>query len=192
MVNIVLFGPPGAGKGTQSENIINKYGLKHISTGDLFRKHLGEGTHLGKKAQSYMDNGKLVPDEVVIGMVADFLDDNEGAEGFIFDGFPRTVAQAEALDELLEEHDQHIHCMVMLDVPQDELRKRLLERGKTSGRADDQNVEKINVRIQEYLDKTLPVAGYYQGQNKTCKINGVGTIEGIFADIVSEIDNHLD
>ena len=131
MVNIVLFGPPGAGKGTQSENIINKYGLKHISTGDLFRKHLGEGTYLGKKAQSYMDNGKLVPDDVVIGMVADFLDENEGAEGFIFDGFPRTVAQAEALDELLEEHDQHIHCMVMLDVPQDELRTRLLSRGKT-------------------------------------------------------------
>lgn len=192
MVNIVLFGPPGAGKGTQSENIISKYGLKHISTGDLFRKHLGEGTYLGKKAQSYMDNGKLVPDEVVIGMVADFLDDNAEAEGFIFDGFPRTVAQAEALDELLEEHDQHIHCMVMLDVPQDELRKRLLERGKTSGRTDDQNVEKINVRIQEYLDKTLPVAGYYQGQNKACKINGVGTIETIFADIVTEIDSHLD
>lgn len=192
MVNIVLFGPPGAGKGTQSENIINKYGLKHISTGDLFRKHLGEGTHLGKRAQSFMDNGKLVPDEVVIGMVADFLDDNAEAEGFIFDGFPRTVAQAEVLDELLEEHDQHIHCMVMLDVPQDELRKRLLERGKTSGRVDDQNVEKINVRIQEYLDKTLPVAGYYQGQNKACKINGVGTIETIFADIVTEIDSHLD
>ncbi len=192
MVNIVLFGPPGAGKGTQSENIINKYGLKHISTGDLFRKHLGEGTYLGKKAQSYMDNGKLVPDDVVIGMVADFLDENEGAEGFIFDGFPRTVAQAEALDELLEEHDQHIHCMVMLDVPQDELRTRLLSRGKTSGRTDDQNVEKINVRIQEYLDKTLPVAGYYQGQNKACKVNGVGTIEGIFGDIVSEIDSHLD
>ena len=192
MVNIVLFGPPGAGKGTQSKNIINKYSLKHISTGDLFRKHLGEGTHLGKRAQSFMDNGKLVPDEVVIGMVADLLDENAEAEGFIFDGFPRTVTQAEALDELLEEHDQHIHCMVMLDVPHDELRKRLLERGKTSGRADDQNVEKIDVRIQEYLDKTLPVADYYQGQGKIAKINGVGSIEGIFADIVSEINGHLD
>ena len=191
MNNIVLFGPPGAGKGTQSENIIEKYGLKHISTGDLFRKHLGEGTKLGKKAQSFMDNGKLVPDEVVIGMVDDFLNANTDAKGFIFDGFPRTVAQAEALDELLANHDTKINCMVMLDVPEAELIKRLLERGKTSGRADDQNEEKINTRIQEYLNKTLPVATFYEGQNKMAKINGVGTIEGIFDDIVNEIDNHL-
>jgi adenylate kinase len=191
MNNIVLFGPPGAGKGTQSENIISKYGLKHISTGDLFRKHLGEGTDLGKKAQSYMDNGKLVPDEVVIGMVDDFLNDHTDAKGFIFDGFPRTVAQAEALDSLLSNHSTQINCMVMLDVPEEELKKRLLERGKTSGRADDQNEEKINTRIQEYLNKTLPVASFYQGQNKAAKINGVGSIEGIFEDIASEIDNHL-
>lgn len=191
MNNIVLFGPPGAGKGTQSENIISKYGLKHISTGDLFRKHLGEGTDLGKKAQSYMDNGKLVPDEVVIGMVDDFLNDHTDAKGFIFDGFPRTVAQAEALDSLLRNHSTQINCMVMLDVPEEELKKRLLERGKTSGRADDQNEEKINTRIQEYLNKTLPVASFYQGQNKAAKINGVGSIEGIFEDIASEIDNHL-
>ncbi|HEY9117850.1 MAG TPA: adenylate kinase, partial [Roseivirga sp.] len=166
MINIVLFGPPGAGKGTQSEKIINTYGLKHISTGDLFRKHLGEGTELGKKAQSFMDNGKLVPDEVVIGMVEDFLNENTGAKGFIFDGFPRTVAQAEALDNLLNSHNTEISCMIMLDVPQDELKRRLLDRGKTSGRVDDQNEEKINVRIQEYLDKTLPVATFYEGQNK--------------------------
>ena len=191
MNNIVLFGPPGAGKGTQSENIIEKYGLKHISTGDLFRKHLGEGTELGKKAQSYMDNGHLVPDEVVIGMVDDFLNANTDAKGFIFDGFPRTVAQAEALDVLLDNHDTKINCMVMLDVPQEELKRRLLERGKTSGRADDQNEEKINTRIQEYLNKTLPVAAFYEGQGKMAKINGVGTIEGIFEDITSEIDNHL-
>lgn len=191
MNNIVLFGPPGAGKGTQSENIIEKYGLKHISTGDLFRKHLGEGTELGKKAQSFMDNGKLVPDEVVIGMVDDFLNANTDAKGFIFDGFPRTVAQAEALDTLLENHSTKINCMVMLDVPEDELKRRLLERGKTSGRADDQNEEKINTRIQEYLNKTLPVAAFYEGQGKAAKINGVGTIEGIFEDIASEIDNHL-
>lgn len=190
MNNIVLFGPPGAGKGTQSENIINKYGLKHISTGDLFRKHLGEGTDLGKKAQSFMDNGKLVPDEVVIGMVDDFLNANTDAKGFIFDGFPRTVAQAEALDELLAKHDTKINCMVMLDVPEDELKRRLLERGKTSGRADDQNEEKINVRIQEYLNKTLPVAAFYEQQEKAEKVNGVGSIQEIFDSISSAIDAH--
>ena len=135
MVNIVLFGPPGAGKGTQSEKIIEKYGLKHISTGDLFRKHLGEGTELGKKAQNYMDNGKLVPDEVVIGMVGETVKEFQTAPGFIFDGFPRTVAQAEALDALLAKYDTSIACMIMLEVPVEELKKRLLERGKTSGRA---------------------------------------------------------
>lgn len=191
MNNIVLFGPPGAGKGTQSENIIEKFGLKHISTGDLFRKHLGEGTALGKKAQSFMDNGKLVPDEVVIGMVEDFLNENTNAKGFIFDGFPRTVAQAEALDELLKKHNTQINCMVMLDVPEKELIKRLLERGKTSGRTDDQNEEKINTRIQEYLNKTLPVAAFYEKQNKMAKINGVGSIQEIFESISTEIDNHL-
>ena len=190
MVNIVLFGPPGAGKGTQSENIIEKYGLKHISTGDLFRKHLGEGTELGKKAQSYMDNGKLVPDEVVIGMVDETINDHKTAPGFIFDGFPRTVAQAEALDTLLEAHDTNIACMIELDVPQDELKRRLLERGKTSGRADDQNEEKINVRIQEYLNKTVPVAEFYAGQDKNCKVNGVGSIAGIFEEITDAIDTH--
>ena len=154
MINIVLFGPPGAGKGTQSQKIIDTFQLKHISTGDLFRKHLGEGTDLGKKAQSYMDNGKLVPDEVVIGMVDDFLNANSDAKGFIFDGFPRTVAQAEALDELLKNRNTKIDQMIMLNVPEDELKRRLLERGKTSGRADDQNEEKINVRIQEYLKFT--------------------------------------
>ena len=190
MVNIVLFGPPGAGKGTQSENIIAKYGLKHISTGDLFRKHLGEGTELGRKAQSYMDNGKLVPDEVVIGMVDETINDHKEAPGFIFDGFPRTVAQAEALDQLLAGHDTDIACMIELDVPQDELKRRLLERGKTSGRADDQNEEKINVRIQEYLNKTVPVAEFYAGQEKNCKIEGVGSIEGIFENIEKAIDTH--
>lgn len=191
MINLVLFGPPGAGKGTQSEKIINTFGLKHISTGDLFRKHLGEGTELGKEARSYMDNGKLVPDEVVIGMVDDFLNENTDAKGFIFDGFPRTVAQAEALDELLSKRETKIDCMIMLDVPQDELKRRLLERGKTSGRADDQNEEKINVRIQEYLNKTLPVAAFYEEQGKASKINGVGTIEGIFEQIEAAINTHV-
>lgn len=190
MVNIVLFGPPGAGKGTQSEHIIQKYGLKHISTGDLFRKHLGEGTQLGKEARSYMDNGKLVPDEVVIGMVDETINEHKNAPGFIFDGFPRTVAQAEALDKLLAGHNTGISCMIELDVPQGELKKRLLERGKTSGRADDQNEEKINVRIEEYLNKTVPVAKFYASQDKNCKINGVGSIEGIFGDIIQSMDTH--
>ncbi|MFT7381292.1 MAG: adenylate kinase [Roseivirga sp.] len=190
MVNIVLFGPPGAGKGTQSENIISKYGLKHISTGDLFRKHLGEGTDLGKKAQSFMDNGKLVPDEVVIGMVDETINEFKTAPGFIFDGFPRTVAQAEALDKLLAKHNTTIACMIMLNVPEEELKKRLIERGKTSGRADDQNEEKINVRIQEYLNKTVPVAEFYSSQNKICKVNGVGSIDDIFDQISLAIDGH--
>lgn len=190
MVNIVLFGPPGAGKGTQSENIIEKYGLKHISTGDLFRKHLGEGTTLGKEARSYMDNGKLVPDEVVIGMVDETINEHKDAPGFIFDGFPRTVAQAEALDDLMAKHDTDIACMIELEVPQPELKKRLLKRGETSGRVDDQNEEKINVRIQEYLNKTVPVAEFYAGQNKNCKINGVGSIDEIFGNIKEAIDTH--
>jgi len=133
----------------------------------------------------------LVPDEVVIGMVDDFLNANTDAKGFIFDGFPRTVAQAEALDSLLNKHDTQINCMVMLDVPEKELIKRILERGKTSGRADDQNEEKINTRIQEYLNKTLPVAAFYEKQNKSARINGVGSIEEIFDSIKTEIDHHL-
>lgn len=191
MLNIVLFGPPGAGKGTQSENIINKYGLNHISTGDLFRKHLGEGTELGKRAQQFMDHGKLVPDEVVIGMVDDYISTKKEAAGFIFDGFPRTVAQAEALDILLEKNGTNISCMIMLDVEEEELKNRLLERGKTSGRADDQNVEKINVRIQEYLNKTVPVAEFYGKQNKRHKVNGIGSIEGIFEAIAEELDKQV-
>lgn len=188
MLNIVLFGPPGAGKGTQSEKIIAKYGLKHLSTGDLFRKHLGEGTELGKLAQGYMDHGKLVPDEVVVGMVEDTVADHLDGKGFIFDGFPRTVAQASALDEMLAKHDLTISGMVSLVVPEEELIKRLLERGKTSGRVDDQNEEKIAVRIGEYENKTAPVAHYYEDQGKYNGINGVGTIDGIFRSISEAIE----
>ena len=179
MLNIVLFGPPGAGKGTQSEFLINDYQLVHLSTGDLFRKHLGEGTELGKLAQGYMDAGKLVPDEVVISMVEEKIKDHLDAKGFIFDGFPRTVAQAEALDSMLASHNLSISGMVELKVPQDELKKRLLERGKTSGRVDDQNEEKIDTRIQVYLNETAPVADFYQNQNKFNSIKGVGVIEDI-------------
>lgn len=179
MLNIVLFGPPGAGKGTQSEFLINDFQLVHLSTGDLFRKHLGEGTELGKMAQGYMDEGKLVPDEVVIGMVEDKVKDHLDAKGFIFDGFPRTVNQAEALDKMLASHNLSISGMIALEVPHEELKTRLLERGKTSGRVDDQNINKINTRIQVYLDETAPVADFYKQQSKFNGIDGVGGIEDI-------------
>ncbi len=189
MLNIVLFGPPGAGKGTQSEKLIEKYHLTHISTGDLFRKHLKEGTELGKLAQKYMDDGFLVPDEVVIGMVDDRLDQGDVTHGIIFDGFPRTVAQAEELDKILEKRGETIHAMLALQVPEEELKKRLLLRGQQSGRADDQNEEKINNRIRVYEKETLPVSKFYEGQGKFEAINGVGSIDDIFANISEKVDN---
>jgi adenylate kinase len=188
MLNIILFGPPGAGKGTQSENIINKYKLTHIATGDLFRKHLGEGTELGKLAQKYMDEGNLVPDQVVIGMVDEKLKEVTDTQGFIFDGFPRTVPQAEALETLLKEKGQSIAGMIALDVPEKELKKRIKERGKTSGRADDQDEKKIENRIKVYLDETLPVANYFDQKDKFVKIEGVGSIDDIFKNICEKID----
>ncbi|MBV6645224.1 MAG: adenylate kinase [Cyclobacteriaceae bacterium] len=189
MLNIVLFGPPGAGKGTQSENIINKYALVHLSTGDLFRMHLDEGTELGKMAQGFMDQGKLVPDHVVISMVEDKIKEHLDARGFIFDGFPRTVNQAEALDKMLTNHNLAISGMVALQVPEAELRKRLLLRGQTSGRADDQNEEKISTRIKVYEDETSPVADYYQSQGKFNAIEGVGSIDAISEQISAVIDS---
>jgi len=188
MLNIVLFGPPGAGKGTQSAKLIDRFKLTHISTGDLFRKHLSEGTELGKLAQKYMDDGFLVPDEVVIGMVEDRISQDDVTNGIIFDGFPRTVNQAEALDELLEKKGEHISGMIALDVPEEELKKRLLERGKISGRADDQNEEKINNRIAVYRKETLPVSEYYRAQDKFYTVNGVGSIEDIFSSLVQTIE----
>ena len=188
LLNLVLFGPPGAGKGTQSELIIEHYHLEHISTGDLFRKHLGEGTALGKQAQNYMDQGKLVPDEIVIGMVDDKINNTPDANGFIFDGFPRTVNQAEALDRLLDSKDSGISVMISLEVPQEELISRIRLRGKTSGRSDDQDDSKIHTRLQEYTEKTLPVAAYYYQQEKLVKVNGVGSIEEIFQNIREALD----
>src|SRR5690606_35682417 len=164
MLNIVLFGPPGAGKGTQSKKLIEKYNLNHISTGDLFRKHLGEGTELGKLAQKYMDEGRLVPDEVVIGMVDDKIKSTPGVKGFIFDGFPRTVAQAEALDQLLAKNDMEISGMIALEVPEEILKERIRGRGKTSGRAGDQAEAKSNTRTSVYLDATRPAADSYRKQ----------------------------
>lgn len=188
MLNIVLFGPPGAGKGTQSERIIEKYHLTHISTGDLFRKNIKEGTELGLRAKSFMDAGNLVPDEVVVGMVDDFLKHHRDAEGFIFDGYPRTTPQAEALDRQLENMGHPIAAMLSLAVPDEELKARLANRGKTSGRPDDQDPEKINNRISVYYRETQPVMDYYKAQGKYVEIHGLGDIEEIFSSISDAID----
>ena len=189
MLNLVLFGPPGAGKGTQSAKIIEKYGLVHLSTGDLLRAEISAGTALGLEAKKLMDQGILVPDAVVIGMIENKLNENKAAAGFIFDGFPRTVAQAEALDSLLASHSLNITQMIALEVAEEELTQRLLERGKSSGRPDDQNESLIRKRVQEYMEKTAPVAGYYANQGKFTGINGVGEIEVIFGQIISIIES---
>jgi adenylate kinase len=191
MLNLVLFGPPGAGKGTQSQKLIDKYNLVHLSTGDLLRSEIAAGTELGLKAKALMDNGLLVPDEVVIGMIDNKLKENKKAGGFIFDGFPRTVPQAEGLDRLMEENGTAITCMIALQVEEGELIKRLLLRGKTSGRPDDQNEELISKRVQEYNTKTAQVANYYEKQGKFFSVNGIGEIDEIFNNTCAIIDRHL-
>lgn len=188
MLNLVLFGPPGAGKGTQSEKIIDKHKLVHLSTGDLLRSEIKAGTELGLKAKTLMDQGILVPDEVVIGMIDNKLKENREAAGFIFDGFPRTVKQAEALDTLLSSYNEQITVMVALVVDEEELVKRLLLRGATSGRPDDQNVDLIRKRIQEYNEKTTPVAEYYRQQGKYVGVDGIGEIDEIFTAICNAIE----
>ena len=190
MLNLVLFGPPGAGKGTQSKKLIEKYDLIHLSTGDLLRVEKAQGTALGLEADKLMKEGKLVPDEVVIGMISNKLDTNKDAEGFIFDGFPRTVAQAEALDSLLESKGSSISGMIALEVDDDELERRLLERGKESGRPDDANPEVTRKRIKEYNDKTAPVAGFYKKQDKFKSINGIGSIDQIYGAIDAVIEQY--
>ncbi len=189
MLNLVLFGPPGAGKGTQSQKLIDKYKLVHLSTGDILRSEISGGTELGLEAKKLMDQGVLVPDEVVIGMISNKLDANKEVKGFIFDGFPRTVAQAEALDKLLESKSEAISGMIALEVGHDELQKRLLLRGKDSGRPDDQNPEIIAKRIEEYSNKTAIVANYYKGLGKYNSIYGIGSIEAIFANICRTVDS---
>jgi adenylate kinase len=191
MLNVVLFGPPGAGKGTQSEKLIAKYNLTHLSTGDLFRKNISEGTDLGRKAQSYMDAGNLVPDEVVIGMVNDKVKTTSDTNGFIFDGFPRTVAQAAALDTIMEENGTPISLMLSLEVDEQELMERLINRGKDSGRPDDQDPEKIKNRFAVYHKETAPVSGFYEEQGKLNIIHGVGGIEAIFNKLSEAIDQHV-
>lgn len=187
MLNIVLFGPPGAGKGTQSENLINRYGLVHLSTGDILRSEIARGTDLGRKAKEIMDRGELVSDDIVIGMIESKLDENPHAKGYIFDGFPRTTAQAVALDDLLQKKGTGIAGMLALEVDDEELLKRLLLRGKDSGRADDQNEDIIRRRIQEYNTKTLPLKNYYNEQGKFHSINGIGSIDDIFKALVDRI-----
>ena len=199
MLNLVLFGPPGAGKGTQSEKLIQQYKLVHLSTGDLLRSQIAAGTELGLRAKQLMDHGLLVPDEVVIGMIENKLEENQATTetastdsptvgGFIFDGFPRTVPQAEALDNLLKQHQTKIQVMIALVVDSEELTRRLLIRGQTSGRPDDQNENLIRRRVKEYNDKTAPVADYYNQQGKYVAIDGIGSIETIFQLICQKID----
>ena len=190
MLNIVLFGPPGAGKGTQSQKLIARYNLVHLSTGDLLRAQITQGTELGLTAKKLMDEGLLVPDEVVIGMIGNALQTNPQAGGFIFDGFPRTVAQAESLDRLVATHHTTIGCMIALEVQEEELVTRLLERGKTSNRPDDQDESKIRRRVTVYNTETAQVAGYYAAQNKFHALNGIGAIDGIFDQICGLIDQH--
>lgn len=188
MLNLIIFGPPGAGKGTQSESLIKTYDLVHLSTGDMLRSEIKEETDLGMKAQEFMNAGKLVPDKVVIGMIESRLNKNKEAKGFIFDGFPRTVPQAEALDNLLDSYSAPISGVVKLEVTEEELVKRLLERGKTSGRADDQNEELIRSRVTEYNNKTTPVADYYAEQGKVKPVEGIGEISEIFDNIKKAVD----
>jgi adenylate kinase len=187
MLNLVLFGPPGAGKGTQSENLIDKYGLVHLSTGDILRTEIARGTDLGIKAKAVMDRGELVSDDIVIAMIETKLDANPNAKGFIFDGFPRTEKQAEALDDLLQKKGTGISAMIALEVDDEELIKRLLNRGKDSGRPDDSNEGIIRRRIEEYNAKTLPLKNYYNQQGKFHSIKGIGTIDEIFKAIVDRI-----
>ena len=188
MTNLVLFGKPGAGKGTQAAFLKDKYNLVHISTGDIFRHNIKNETKLGKLAQSYMDKGDLVPDEVTIQMLQEEVEKNPNAEGFIFDGFPRTIAQAEALDAFLSSKGMRIHGTLALEADDEVLIKRLVERGKVSGRTDDQDEEKIRNRFTEYNEKTAPLIAFYQAQGKYHAVNGIGTIEEITTRLSETID----
>lgn len=188
MFNLILFGPPGSGKGTQSEKLISKYGLKHLSTGDILRSEIAAQTPLGMAAKSLMDKGQLVPDEVVIEMINSALENNPLAKGFLFDGFPRTTAQAEALDKLLSQKGTSIAAVLALQVGKEELVARLLNRGKTSGRSDDTNESVIRSRIEEYEKKTTAVADYYRNFGKVILVKGEGSVDDIFQKLCKEID----
>jgi len=188
MLNVVIFGAPGSGKGTQSERIVAKYGLNHISTGDVLRAEIKNGTELGKTAKGYIDQGQLIPDELMIDILASVFDSFGESKGVIFDGFPRTIAQAEALKKMLAERGQEVSVMLDLDVPEDELMTRLIKRGQDSGRADD-NEETIKKRLQVYHSQTAPLIDWYKNEKKYRHIKGLGTMEGIFADICDAIES---
>ena len=187
MINAVIFGPPGAGKGTQSDKLIQKYGFIHISTGDLFRWHTKKNTLLGQRVKEIMNSGALVPDEITIAMLKEELDKNPQAKGFLFDGFPRTVPQAEALDKFMKENKTAIHHVIALDVSEQELRSRITKRRTTENRADDEE-EKLNKRITEYFGKTIHVLPFYKNQGRLSTVNGVGNIDDIFKNICMVID----
>ncbi len=187
-INIILLGPPGAGKGTQASKLVDERGLVQLSTGDMLRAARTSGTEMGQRVAAVMDRGELVTDEIVIGLIRERL--AEGGKGFIFDGFPRTTAQAEALDALLKRHNTAITCMLALEVPDEELIRRLLNRGKESGRADDQDEKVIAKRIVEYNAKTAPLKQYYSQQQKFHGIQGVGTIDEIFQSLTTQIDQY--
>lgn len=191
MFNLILFGPPGSGKGTQSEKIIEKFHLVHLSTGDLLRSQIAHQTALGLEAKKLMDKGQLVPDEVVVGMISTALEENPQAKGFLFDGFPRTAAQAEALDSLLEIKKTPVKVMLALDVSEDELVKRILKRGQSSGRSDDTDETIIAARVAEYKNKTEAVADYYRKSDKVVMVPGEGSIDEIFARLSAEIENRM-
>lgn len=188
MLNLILFGPPGSGKGTQASKLVEKYHLLHISTGDLFRYEMGNDTELGKLAKKYMSEGHLVPDEVTIGMMKNKLEMHLEANGYIFDGFPRTITQAEALDKLLSDKGQKINALVALSVNDEEIVNRILLRGETSGRPDDNDEAIVRNRIQVYNDETAPVFDYYAKSDSALQIEGLGTIEEIFDRLCQAID----
>ncbi len=187
MINLILFGPPGSGKGTQASKLVERFGLTHISTGDLFRYEIGNNTPLGTKAQAYMDKGELVPDEVTIGMLENKLNMSPNPKGYILDGFPRTIAQAEALDKIMISRSVDVTHLIALEVNEDEIVTRLLERGKTSGRPDDANEEVIRSRIKEYEAKTSVVYDYYDKQDKSQKVEGIGSIDDITKKLISAL-----
>lgn len=191
MFNLILFGPPGSGKGTQSEKLVERYGLVHLSTGNLLRKEIADKTDLGMEAKRFIDNGQLVPDEVVIGMVDAYFDAHKDSKGFLFDGFPRTVAQAVALDDLMVRKNTAISLVLALEVTEDELVKRLLNRGKTSGRSDDTDVEVIRKRFSVYINETSPVANHYNALNKFQSVKGEGSVDEIFSGLCAAIDKLL-
>lgn len=189
MLNLILFGPPGSGKGTQAAKLIEKYGLLHISTGDLFRYEIENGTPLGLKAEEFMSKGELVPDEITIGMLKNKVNDNPEVNGIIFDGFPRTLAQAEALDRFLAEKCLSITALIALDVPDEEIVQRILSRGETSGRSDDNDESIIRNRIFVYNEETAPIYNYYAESGKSIMIEGVGSVDAIFNRLAATIES---